>query len=126
MDSNINVNNGRQPPESVVMHLNRKPTVPRAFVTHHKIKYVVYSLIEHFDREEQQAIGYFYYIDDVSIKDIAERTELTENRVLGSICLYAERLEAKLEFFKRILPYDTNDVLQITDILFHDVYNEVQ
>ena len=108
------------------IQLNRKPTVPRAFVTHPKIKYEVYSIIEHFDREEQQAIGYFYYIDNVSIKEIAERTELTENRVLGSICLYAERLEAKLEFFKRILPYDKNDVLQMTDILFHDVYSEAQ
>ena len=125
MDDNIN-KNGRQPPEVTAIHLNRKPTVPRAFVTHPKIKYAVYCLIEGFGYEEQQAIGYFYYLTDASIKEIAEKTELTENRVSSSICLYAERLEAKLELFKRILPYDTGDVLPITEILFHDVFDKAQ
>ena len=125
MNDNVN-QSGRQSPEIASIHLNRHPTVPRAFVTHPKIKYAVYCLIEGFGYEEQQAIGYFYYLDDVSIKEIAEKTELTENRVLSSIGLYAERLEAKLEFFKRILPYDTSDVLPITEILFHDAFNEAR
>lgn len=116
--------NSRHPPEAATIKLNRKPTIPRAFVIHPRLKYTVYCIIEQFGHEEQQAIGYFYYEDNASIKDIARITELTENRVLGAICLYAERLNARLEFCKRVLPYDANDVLQITDILFHDVWGE--
>ena len=95
--------NDRLPPEQATLKLNRAPTIPRAFVTHPKLKYAVYHIIEDFGHEEQQAIGYFYYLDNATIKDIAEKTELTENRVLSSICLYAERLEARLEFSKKIL-----------------------
>jgi len=116
-------NSGRLP-EQATLHLNRAPTIPRAFVAHSKLKYAVYHIIEDFGHEEQQAIGYFYYLNDATIKDIAEKTELTENRVLGSICLYAERLESRLKFFKKLLPYDPDDVVQITDVLFHDVCSE--
>lgn len=90
--------NGRHPPEQVILQLSRAPTIPRAFVTHAKLKYTVYHLIEEFGHEKQRAIGYFYYLKEATIKKIAEKTELTENRVLSSICLYAERLASKLEF----------------------------
>lgn len=123
MGSDSNASNGRHPP-NLLSNINRKLVVPRAFTDHPKVKYAIYCIIENFGHEEQQAIGYFYYVGDASIKEIAERTKLTENRVLGAVCLYAERLEAKLNFFKKTLLYDENDVLQITDILFHDVFSE--
>jgi len=118
-------NNDSQLQEASI-HLNKKLVVPRAYVTHSKVKYMVYHTIEMFSHEEKQAIGFFYNLDEMSIKDIAEKTELTENRVLSAICLYEERLQAKLNLFKKTLPYDASDVLEVGDILLHDIFNETQ
>lgn len=95
------------------------PQIPRAFIEHAKVKHVLLHTIEYFDREEQQAIGCFYY-SDLSINDISKVTELSENHILSVINLYSERLEARINVFKKCVPYDANDMLQISDILFQE------
>jgi len=91
--------------------------IPRAFIEHAKVKHVILHTIEYFDREEQQAIGYFY-LSDLSVNDISKMTELTENHILNAMGLYSERLEAKIKVFKKCIPYDAQDMLHVSDILF--------
>lgn len=103
-------------------HMSMKlkiPEIPRAFIEHAKVKHVLLHTIECFDREEQQAIGCFYY-SDLPIEEISKLTELTENHILNVIGLYSERLESRINVFKKCMPYDATDMLQISDILFQE------
>lgn len=95
------------------------PEIPRAFIENAKISYVLLHTIEGFGREEQQAIGCFYYLD-LPIEEISKLTELTENHISSVVGLYSERLESKINLFKKCVPYDADDMLQINDILFRE------
>jgi len=92
------------------------PQIPRAFVNHTKIKYVLCCTIEDFGYEEKEAIGFFCYLG-APISEISEATGLSQNHIESVICLYSERLATKLDIFKKALPYDTNDLLPVSEIL---------
>lgn len=97
----------------------RAATIPRAFIEHNKIKYILHHIIDGFNHEEQQAIIYFYF-SELSIKDIAKATYLTEDYVLSVINLYLQRLESKINFFKRFVLYDVNDLLSVEDMFLQE------
>ncbi|MCL2373398.1 MAG: hypothetical protein FWC78_08380 [Defluviitaleaceae bacterium] len=112
----IQQSNDALQPQSAVIQI-KSPEIPKAFMGHSKVMYVLCSAISNFGHEEQQAIGYFYYLN-LSVTEIAAATKLTENHVISVIILYAERLETKLDLFKKTLKHDPSDVLQVRDILF--------
>ncbi|MCL1787903.1 MAG: hypothetical protein FWG38_07925 [Defluviitaleaceae bacterium] len=98
----------------------KAPEIPKAFIHHDKAKHVLYHVIEGFNYEEQMAIGVYYFLN-LSISEIAQVTGLSKERVTNVISLYAARLEDKLSLFRKALPYNENDVLQVSDILFQEV-----
>ncbi|MCL2354282.1 MAG: hypothetical protein FWC69_06620 [Defluviitaleaceae bacterium] len=98
---------------------SKTTTIPRAFIEHTKIKYILYHTIEGFNYEEQQAIIYFHFLK-LPIKDIAKATDLAENYVLSAIDLHLERLESKINFFKKFVLHDVDDSLQVEDIFFRE------
>jgi len=93
------------------------PKVPRVFIEHPKIKYVLYHTIDEFDFEEKEAI-YFYCILDLPISEIAKIIGISQNHVASALGLYSERLNFKLDVFKKAISYDTNDVLHVSEVLF--------
>ena len=94
----------------------KMPEIPRAFINHEKVKHVLCSTIEDFDYEEQQAI-YFFCFMGLPTKAISKAVKLTETHVVSVIGLYAERLASKLCLFKKALPYNADDMLQVSEIL---------
>ena len=103
--------NIQQPPNQPKM-----PPVPRAFINHPKIKYVLYHTINEFDFEEQAAIYYYCFIG-LSVSKIAALTELTPNHVASTLNLYSEKLLLRLDIFKKAIPYDTDDLLPVSELL---------
>ena len=93
------------------------PDVPRVYIEHPKIKYVLSHTIEEFDFEEKIAV-YFYCFLDLPINEIAELTELSQSRVASVLGLYSERLKFKLGVFKKAISYDVNDMLPVSELLF--------
>ena len=100
------------------------PEIPKAFIEHKKAKYVLFDTIDDFGYEEQQAIHSFY-ITSLPIEEISKVVELSENHVLSVIVLYAERLTSKLDIFKKVLPYNVDDMLQVSEILLQNPEREV-
>ena len=92
------------------------PLIPRAFVGHRKIMQVLCATVDEFSHEEQQALYYHHYIG-LDLPAIARTVLLTENHVRSTLNLYAERLTAKLELFKKAMSYNENDTLHVRDIL---------
>jgi len=95
----------------------KKTNIPRAFIQNDDTRWVLCDIISDFNYEEKQAI-YYCCVLDVTVEDVAERIELSPNHVASALGLYSERLESKLRFFKKIVPYDENDLLPICEILF--------
>jgi len=96
-----------------------KPKVPSAFMAHDDIRFVLNETIEGFHPDEKEAI-FFFYILDATIHDIAKTTRLMPGHVVSVLNLYAERLESKLCFFKKFVPYNDNESLPADAILFMD------
>ena len=95
----------------------KKTSIPKAFMQNDDAKWVLCDVINDFHYEEKQAIYYFCVLD-VTIEDVAEKIELSPNHVASTLGLYSERLESKLCFFRKIMPYDENDLLPIGEMLF--------
>jgi len=95
----------------------KMPEIPRAFIEHSKIKYVLSHTIESFCHEEQQAI-YIHSILDLPVSDIANFTDLSQNHVVSVLDLYSERLASKLCIFQKAAPYNPNHVLPVSELLF--------
>ena len=95
------------------------PIVPRAFMQNYYIRYVLCDIISDFSFEEQQAIYYCCVTDFPTIEAVAKLVELSQTRVISVLNLYSERLYAKLQFFKKIATYDENDLISVSEMLFH-------
>jgi len=93
--------------------------IPKVFLEHPKIKYLFHGLIDQFNFEEKRAI-YFYYFSDKGIDEIIAVTDMTFTHVESVLQLYTERLEAKVKFFKKILPYNSNDQFSVSELLFSE------
>jgi len=94
----------------------KMPEIPRAFLQHPKIKYVLIHTINDFSYEEKNAI-YAYCIAEKSISEIADFTELTHNHVLSTLNLYSEKLSALLVFLQKTIPYDTKELVSVGQLL---------
>jgi len=93
------------------------PKIPRTFINHDRVRLLLYHLVDEFDYEERQALYFYCYLDDVSVSEIAEKVELSQLHVLSVLTLYSERLTSKLNFLKKAVPYDANDLLPVSEIL---------
>ena len=114
MDGAMQFNNGRQPPQ-FPMRLEM-PKVPRVFIKHERIKFLLCHTAEEFGFEEQQALYFFCYLN-APLSVISEKTGLSQNHVASVLGLYSERLTNQLNLFKRTMSYDANDVLPVNEIL---------
>ncbi|MCL2425353.1 MAG: hypothetical protein FWD05_03340 [Oscillospiraceae bacterium] len=92
--------------------------IPKAFIQEESSKLFLCNLIENFNFEEKQAIYYCTVVDNASIDEIAKKIELTPEHVIGVLLIYSERLKYKLNFFKKIMPYDENDTIPLEEMLF--------
>ena len=93
------------------------PKIPKAFMVHNNIMQILSTTVFEFGYEEQQAIYYHYFLD-LPPGVIARVVQLSKKHVVNTLGLYAQRLEVKLDFFKRVQPYDENETVQVRDILF--------
>ena len=96
------------------------PTVPRAFVQDFWTKKVLTDIINDFSFEEKQAIYYYFAMSPVAIDDVAKVAQLSQNHTVSTLNLYSERLVLKLDFFKKIADYDSDDLLPVVELLFSD------
>ena len=98
----------------------KKIGIPRAFIKNDDSRWVLCDIISEFHHEEKQAI-YYCAVFDATVEDVAKKIELSPNHIKCALGLYLERLETKLEFFKKIMPHhesDESDLLPISEILF--------
>jgi len=109
---NPTVDNRRHSVESYI----KMPDIPRAFVANNNAKRILAHAVDEFGFEEQQAIYYYCYLS-MPIHGIAWLLELSELHVTSVLGLYKERVAALLDFFKKALPHDANDGLDIKEIL---------
>jgi len=93
------------------------PQIPSAFLHHDDVKFVLCETLEGFRHEEKEAI-LFYYVLGTAVQDIANVTQLMPNHVTSVLNLYAERLRSRLHFFKKFVPYNDNELLPASEILF--------
>jgi len=92
------------------------PKVPKAFLTHDKIKYVVYHIIDDFSYEEQLAI-YFHCFADIPIGQIAALIELSPKHVTSALNLYSDRLVFTIWLLGKTVSHCPNDVADIGELL---------
>ena len=92
------------------------PEIPRAFITNDNAKLILSHTVEEFAFEEQQVIYYYCYLS-MPVTGIAKTMDLTETHVSSVLGLYCERLKSLLAFFKKTLPYDSHDRLDVKEIL---------
>ena len=92
------------------------PDIPRAFIDNSKAKRILSYTVEEFAFEEQQVIYYYCYLAE-PIQGIAQVLGLTELHVTSVLGLYCERIKYLLAFFKKALPYDSHDKLNVKEIL---------
>jgi len=93
--------------------------IPKSFVDHDDIRYLIRDLLNDFNHEERQAI-YFYCILDLSIDDVAKAVQLSKEYVIIILNLYLERLNIKLSFFKSFMYYKEEDFLLIDEMLLSE------
>ncbi|MCL2353161.1 MAG: hypothetical protein FWC69_00860 [Defluviitaleaceae bacterium] len=93
--------------------------IPKSFIDHDDIRYLMYDLLNDFNYEEKQAI-YFYCILDVSISDVAKAVQLSKEYVIIVLNLYLEKLNIKLSFFKSFMYYEEEDFLLIDEMLLSE------
>ncbi|MCL2363364.1 MAG: hypothetical protein FWC71_01735 [Defluviitaleaceae bacterium] len=92
------------------------PQIPQAFAMHPKIMQILHETVYEFNHEEQQAI-YYYHFTGLSPRAIARVVELTEDHVVSALVLYAQRLNMKIDLFKKVEPYDESEMMQVDEIL---------
>ena len=97
----------------------RKINIPKSFINNNDSRWVLCDIISDFQHEEKQAI-YYCAVFDTTIENVAKKIELPPFHVVNAIGLYSARLESKLRFFKKIMVYDENDLLPISELLFFD------
>jgi len=97
----------------------KKTNIPKSFINSDDSRWVLCDIISDFQHEEKQAI-YYCSVFDTTVEDVAEKIELSPFHVASALGLYSERLESKLRFFKRIMAYDENDLLPISELLFFE------
>jgi len=95
------------------------PQIPSAFIDHEDVKFVLNDTINHFHHDEREAI-FFHCVLGADVDDISEATCLTPSHVVSALNLYAERLESKLCFFKKFVPFDNAQSLPASELLFLD------
>jgi len=110
-----NIENEQEPPLAKMIE---QLAVPKAFMQNANAKQVLRDLINDFNFEEKQVIYYYFAMDEPTVADIARITELSVIHVISVLNLYAERLTAKLDFFKKIIDYDVNELLPVSELLF--------
>jgi len=96
------------------------PEIPKTFFDHAKIRFVLHHTINGFDFEEKIAVYYYCFLN-LPISEIAAVTELSENHVASVLGLYSERLKYKIGVFKKAVPYNANDLLPVSELLFLDL-----
>jgi len=95
----------------------KRTSIPKAFFNNDDSRWVLCDIISDFQHEERQAI-YYCSVLDTTIEDVAVKIELSPFHVASTLGLYSERLEAKLRFFKKIMVYDENDLLPVSELLY--------
>jgi len=96
------------------------PNVPKAFIHHPKVRQVLCHTIEEFNFEEQMAI-YLYGVLDLPINEIAISTELSQDRIICVLMLYAERLAYKVDVFKKAVPYNSDEIASVCEVFVLEV-----
>ena len=92
------------------------PQIPSAFMDDDDVRFVLSETLKSFQFEEQEAI-FFFFVLDAAVQDIAMTTQLMPGHVASVINLYTERLDSRLRFFKRFIPYDHDNILPASDFL---------
>ena len=64
-------------------------------------------MIDDFEHEEQIAI-YFFCFADLTISEIAQITELSNNHVISALNLYSERLSSRLKILEKAIHCDSD------------------
>ncbi|MCL2365169.1 MAG: hypothetical protein FWC71_10955 [Defluviitaleaceae bacterium] len=96
------------------------PKIPSAFINHADVRFVLDSTIEGFPCEEREAI-FFFHVLGKAVTEIAKVTCLSPQHIVSALTLYAERMESRLHFFKKFIPYDDDQLLSAGEILFLDM-----
>ena len=114
MDEDIELKNEKHP-SSFSIEIDM-PKVPHAFMKHGKIKLMLCHIAAEFGFEEQQAL-YFYCFLDAPLGEISEKVGLSQTHIASVLSLYSERLTTQLNFLKKAVPYDADDLLPVSEIL---------
>jgi len=91
------------------------PQIPKAFMENSLISQVLRLTINEFNYEEKMII-FLYCFVKLPINEIAALTKLTPFRVVSTLVLYSERLEFKLDVFKKAVPYDTTNLISVGEM----------
>ncbi|MCL1788540.1 MAG: hypothetical protein FWG38_11185 [Defluviitaleaceae bacterium] len=91
------------------------PTIPKAFIDNDRIRQVLCYTASEFNYEEKRAI-FLYCVVKLSIDEIATHVELPIPHVVSALVLYAQRLNFKLDVFKKAVPYDKAKQLSVMDL----------
>ncbi|MCL1788505.1 MAG: hypothetical protein FWG38_11010 [Defluviitaleaceae bacterium] len=94
----------------------KMPEIPGAFVKKSRIGSVLSATINEFVYEEKRVI-FLYNVAEMSIEDIAALTELPVPYIVSILTVYAERLEFKLNVFKKAVPYNPADMATVADLI---------
>ena len=93
-------------------------SIPRAILENKRHQAFLSHTIERFGHEEKKAIYYCATLEDATLEEVVEITNLSINHVTSTLVLFAERLERKLMFLQIITPHDKQDTVQLADMLF--------
>lgn len=107
---------GRLPPSQVVML--KKQVVPKAFIENISTKTVLQDVVNDFSFEEKQVIYYYFAMETPTASEVTRVTELSTNHVDSVLNLYIERLNSKIDFFKKIIDYNADELVPVSELLF--------
>ena len=116
MKKTVKTNEERQPFALPMQTQINMPEIPRAFINNVNAKRILSHTVEEFAFEEQQVIYYYCYLS-MPVQGIAKAMELTEIHVASVLGLYSERIKSLLAFFTKTLPHDSQDKLNVKEIL---------
>ena len=105
--------------QPLLRHLS-KLTVPNAFIQDYWTKKVLIGIIDEFNFEEKQAIYYYFAMSPVTIDVVAKAAQLSQHHTVSALNLYSERLKQKLDFFKQIVDYESDDLVPVVELLFSE------
>ena len=111
MIDNIAYNqNFKYTPQNVVI-----PKIPKTFLENDLIRQVLYHTIAEFNFEEQMAI-FLYCFVKMPMDEISDLEGMPLNYVASVLVLYAQRLNFKVETFKKAVFYDVNCQIDIKEM----------